>query len=768
MISIRAVVLKHVAQRRRAFRLKSAAHPTMKFLPHRFLSDTVQKPPPPPSFWNKKDDPSDDKNNAKPSSPPKGEYNILYLLGKILDASKSKPPSTNSTTINKPFPKRRRNSPFSRYTNNDYNSTSESDVDILNVFKVPDMPKARRPDAYPLESWESYTAMLREVASDGKIRKRNSIKPFADDVASSVMEYLEKDYAVVEFNCPTYEKALRGEELQHSMRKEIKSEIKLQRERFCEATGFTYEQHGEMVKIALMLVTNLCASRGQGSPLPVLWGKMKEAGICNSKSLCILLYVASTFVINNSYTKMGSLNDSPVLLQILSTSKNNDDSINNSNDDSMVSNTTLDILDEIATLHDLLYSPSEQTALIRVRLLVAQNNASAAEAVLQSIGKASHLRIYTPVIRLYLQQGKNAEALSLFTRVQKMPSIALDAETYIMVIAGLLENGCFESSANPIQGALELGYSVASGPALFDDLLSEMSKRIYEIPMGQVNRFYYALSKAFPDASLQPADSLNPVPFSVDSAKDDDLIASRVRVDPDTGKCLHSNVHLRLIKLSDEDMEQFKQNLITVARQQNEEVATKFSDGRQRINKDPKEELSQFLKFLDERQGKPYTAFLDGANIGFNSQNFENGRFSFHQIQLVVDALEQRGETPLVICPTKYMHNTIYRIHFDSVQKMTSEEINIRSELIRKRQMYVVPPGFSDDHFWMIASASKQIVASAGECFDVEPNDPDGRWPGKRPMIISNDRMRDHKLVLMTPMLFRRWYSNSIVVRNLS
>lgn len=30
-------------------------------------------------------------------------------------------------------------------------------------------------------------------------------------------------------------------------------------------------------------------------------------------------------------------------------------------------------------------------------------------------------------------------------------------------------------------------------------------------------------------------------------------------------------------------------------------------------------------------------------------------------------------------------------------------------------------------------------------------------------MLISNDKMRDHKLSLLEPRLFRRWYSNFIV-----
>ena len=39
----------------------------------------------------------------------------------------------------------------------------------------------------------------------------------------------------------------------------------------------------------------------------------------------------------------------------------------------------------------------------------------------------------------------------------------------------------------------------------------------------------------------------------------------------------------------------------------------------------------------------------------------------------------------------------------------------------------------------------------------------DGRFPGVRRILISNDLMRDHKLNSMEPRLFRRWCSCHIV-----
>jgi hypothetical protein len=45
----------------------------------------------------------------------------------------------------------------------------------------------------------------------------------------------------------------------------------------------------------------------------------------------------------------------------------------------------------------------------------------------------------------------------------------------------------------------------------------------------------------------------------------------------------------------------------------------------------------------------------------------------------------------------------------------------------------------------------------------VSVDDETGRFPGMRPMIITNDQMRDHRLELLEPREFRRWCSCHIV-----
>lgn len=85
------------------------------------------------------------------------------------------------------------------------------------------------------------------------------------------------------------------------------------------------------------------------------------------------------------------------------------------------------------------------------------------------------------------------------------------------------------------------------------------------------------------------------------------------------------------------------------------------------------------------------------------------------------------------------------------------------SRLINDKKMYVVPAYCFDDYYWMLASVSKQKGALVGvPCSDSK------EMTGVRPILISNDQMRDHKLSMLEPLLFRRWYSSHVTTYTIS
>ena len=158
------------------------------------------------------------------------------------------------------------------------------------------------------------------------------------------------------------------------------------------------------------------------------------------------------------------------------------------------------------------------------------------------------------------------------------------------------------------------------------------------------------------------------------------------------------------------------------------------------------------------RDGEPFTAIVDGANVAF----FGRGVVDYHHVKTVVDALEDMNEKVLVVMPPKYLQRKFY-IRKGNVQELSDRDWAIVEELVEGGKVFSVKKRCLDDYYWMLASVSDQTASRKGVEIDVPPNNHEGRWPGLRPMIISNDQMRDHKLELLQPRLFRRWVSSFII-----
>ena len=308
--------------------------------------------------------------------------------------------------------------------------------------------------------------------------------------------------------------------------------------------------------------------------------------------------------------------------------------------------------------------------------------------------------------------------------------------------------------AREIDGIEDLPYSTKCGPDLLNILISELAEHSIEITSASAKRLYNAFQRGFrgddPKKNLKQLNLLESLRTNNELAEPDELIVSRVRLDEFTGKCPRSRAQLRLINLDSLQKKRFQEallHLVSLSYQERHRSSTKT---------DVAEKLKRFGEWLQNRDGKPITAIIDGPNIAYYMQNFQDGTFNFHQIKFVVDALENMGENVLVVLPKKYTYDR-FSIPTQTVTQMLSpKEKDIRDDLIAKGKVYVVPVGSLDDYYWMYASVSMD------EEF-VPPDNPEGRWPGNRPMLISNDKLRDHKMSLLEPRLFRRWFSNFII-----
>lgn len=263
-------------------------------------------------------------------------------------------------------------------------------------------------------------------------------------------------------------------------------------------------------------------------------------------------------------------------------------------------------------------------------------------------------------------------------------------------------------------------------------------------------------------SNLKEAHPLASMPLTRQPAKANELVANRVLLDRSSGICPVTKSQQRLIVLEPDQRKQLHDDLLELSKVQLANFAgKKEGESTERAA----EQLQIFSNWLNTREGEPFTAIVDGANIGYFMQSFDKGRFNYHQIKFMCDTLEARGENPLVVIPNKYGYNEFYSSKKE-YQQLDPVEIKIMKDLRSQGKLYQVPPRCLDDLYWMLSSVSDQTVSRGGRDLSVPSNDPSGRWPGTRPMLVSNDQMRDHKLELLEPRLFRRWYGCHMVNYN--
>lgn len=532
-------------------------------------------------------------------------------------------------------------------------------------------------------------------------------------------------------------------------------------------TGLSSSQH----KVATVLLAHLadhCAKTSDPAPLRVAWEKVLEMGIAPlSRTLSTYLYVLGLDDGNDGGGGDGDARGR-------------------------------DVPAEVAAFHDALYEPTEKTVTLLVKSLVARGDARGAEALLDGIsssdggplGSLRH-RTTSPILKLYCDSGEIDSALRLYRRMRETSRVKMDEATYADFVAAVAANGYFRPDAECIVGAEELlahgngdddaaGGEAPCGPGLLDALLTEMAEDVLEISEESARALHDGFVRGFVEVGGGNVDdSGGPGKVSDDGATEGwrpitaplesrTLVADRVAIDAATARCTATGTTLRLIVLEPSQRKHVHDTLLDMAAEKSREYTARLA-ARGRSTRDNAEKaeaatriLREFSEWMDGRDGEePYTVIVDGANVAY----FGWGRVNVHQLAHMVNALEKQGERPLVVFPEKYTRRK-FHLRQGMMQVLRDEEMGLLEGLREKGQMYVVPPMCLDDLYWMLASVSNQTASANGRNIDVPKNNAEGRFPGLRPMVITNDKMRDHKMELLEERAFRRWCCSHIVNYN--
>ena len=154
--------------------------------------------------------------------------------------------------------------------------------------------------------------------------------------------------------------------------------------------------------------------------------------------------------------------------------------------------------------------------------------------------------------------------------------------------------------------------------------------------------------------------------------------------------------------------------------------------------------LETFGIWLEEQPEFKY--IIDGANVAYNRQNFGQGRFSYRQIELMVDTLKESGEDRiLVLLPQTYVQKVVPNSAKNRAghrfTQTTADDQRILEKLRAEEMLYVVPSGANDDWYWLYATVAANRTSFA----------------------ITNDLTRDHRLAFLESRMYVRWRNNHIV-----
>jgi len=409
------------------------------------------------------------------------------------------------------------------------------------------------------------------------------------------------------------------------------------------------------------------------------------------------------------------------------------------------------------------------TALIRI--LSKANDVKGAEELLESAENCQQckpkLRLYSPLILTYCDNGNMLNAVKIWTRMYNINTVegktvdrgsaasddiiqpsekeycalvqcAVKTRCHVVmerVLSEIAEDILVPSAdtANAIVSWFESDGAIASdevngdeGMGMLNAIESLMPPRGQDLPpMGPVTGTKWEISRS----------------CNVDATK-----ATLI-----TG-CL-SGKQLKKVELSDNQWsEMMKMNESIVLEGAVEGHTSKFQGGR----KGPKRELKvqnaiekrkrvweSFKKYLAKRVGpccidveakgnadsprKPFDVIIDGANIGYYKQNYANSpkHVDYEQIDWTVSHFLDQGKSVLLVLHERHFHPKMMPTWAEKIVKSWSD----------KGLLYKTPGGSNDDWFWLHAAL----------------------WCGRNTLVLTNDEMRDHHFQMLAHRVFLRW-----------
>jgi hypothetical protein len=315
------------------------------------------------------------------------------------------------TSVNRLFDALQGNSPSGS------SSSSGANVEHRSIFDAFPLKSKTNPNAYEKQAFTQYHELMKEILKSDKFCRKQTKRPIKEDILQPIIEWLLRDEQTLYFEYGVLKDAGKygismntctsdSDDSSHSnentkkKKKEKKtfqeevfikdtqassfySQLMKQKELFSKKTGMS-EEELEIAGRALDILTSHCAKSAKSAPLAIAWEKSKEAGIIPSNdTLNVYLYVTGTSgllssALSGSLSVTGGRKKPSAVMMILGNDRDGANAIAEVKDD------PIDFPTELAIFHDLLYKPTEKSVSLRVKRLVLNGDAAAAEKLLDS------------------------------------------------------------------------------------------------------------------------------------------------------------------------------------------------------------------------------------------------------------------------------------------------------------------------------------------------------------------------------------------------
>jgi hypothetical protein len=279
--------------------------------------------------------------------------------------------------------------PDTKIQSSEKSTTSLGGRSIFDAFPVPDAPPPVNPNAYDEDAYRQYRDLIDDVVNDKRFSRLHTRKPLTEEFLEPIRSWLQADETEVEYSLPLLQSSVKeglsskltDDELQ-TLAASFRKELDNQRELFLKTNQWSEKQY-EQAKLALVLLGNLCAKRARSLPLDVAWEKVKEAGmIMDGSAVDNYLYSCTVYSGRQKAGPLAPSSGESVLDMLSATSTTTESKPTEEEQKVEDEEYIVEVPEEVATFHDLIYEPTEQSVTIRIKALVAKGDAHGAEALL--------------------------------------------------------------------------------------------------------------------------------------------------------------------------------------------------------------------------------------------------------------------------------------------------------------------------------------------------------------------------------------------------